>query len=179
MAEQTPDKPAEPGGDPGHPYTPRAQPDRTPEAREAERQRMVDRIRPYQWKPGQSGNPNGGRTYRARRTQILTKALVEAVESKQVTVKENGRDRTMPIAEAIVMRLIQLAINDGDPRAMKLIREMVDLEPEETPQGLVTPETVAEIVAEVLGEGGAEAAAEIERRVREAASGSRVTIRYE
>jgi hypothetical protein len=69
------------------------------------------------FKPGQSGNPRG----RKRRKTELND-MVEQVTTARVQVTVDGRKRTMPALEAILMLQVRKAL-EGDARASRFILE--------------------------------------------------------
>lgn len=62
---------------------------------------------------GKSANPKG----RPRGAKGLAASL-QKIFDKQITVKESGQAKKIPLAEAVGMRLVEKALQ-GDPRAIK------------------------------------------------------------
>lgn len=71
---------------------------------------MVEHLKPYQWKPGQSGNPNGPK--RRRKLATILRELMEAQTS-------DGRN----VGDAFVAAIVEHAVRDGNPA---LIKEILD-----------------------------------------------------
>lgn len=79
-----------------------------------------------QFKPGQSGNPNGRPKGNKNASTLLLEALAE-----KVTIRENGTVRTITKAEAAVKQMVNGAAK-GDSKAMnKLMPLMLALEEQE------------------------------------------------
>lgn len=77
-------------------------------------------LKPYQWKQGQSGNPNG----RPKKTMALTNALKEYSELKDETGKT--------YREKLTEKLYSMALEEGDIIALKYIYDRVEGKPKET-----------------------------------------------
>ena len=67
----------------------------------------------HRFKPGRSGNPRG----RPRGARGF-KADVEATLSARISVNEQGRSRRISVQEAVLKRLVQKGLGDGDIRAL-------------------------------------------------------------
>jgi len=74
---------------------------------ESQQPSQADRIRPYQWKPGQSGNPNG-----RPKGESLTAKLRRVLETEH-----NGR----AIADLIAERIVKEALSGKFPFAKELL----------------------------------------------------------
>jgi Family of unknown function (DUF5681) len=72
------------------------------------------------WKPGQSGNPKG------RLKGVKTMTTFHEVLSQKIEISENGKSRKVSVREAIVRRIISLALK-GD---FKAILQVFSKEPE-------------------------------------------------
>ena len=103
----------------------------------------------HRFTPGQSGNPRGrpkGATSRApaqppdRLTQIV---LDEA--SRQISVRDGDRTVTVSMAQAIIRRLFVDAAK-GDPRAQRLVTEMLTISEDEAPRTAEQPRRTFKIV---------------------------------
>jgi len=68
-----------------------------------------------QWKPGQSGNPNG----RPKKIKDFDK-LIDIELSKELRITEGGHQVTLTKREVIIKTLINDALK-GDLRAMKMV----------------------------------------------------------
>tara|TARA_R110002072_G_scaffold233813_1_gene391476 strand:- start:2518 stop:2916 length:399 start_codon:yes stop_codon:yes gene_type:complete len=68
-----------------------------------------------QWKPGQSGNPNG----RPKKTKDFNK-LLDIELSKEVSITEGGRKIVLSKREILLKSLVNDALK-GDLRAMKMV----------------------------------------------------------
>lgn len=73
-----------------------------------------------QFKPGQSGNPNG----RPKGAKGMNTILKEALNRK-VVYRSNGAEKKITTKEAITLRLVSKAI-DGDHNAIKLVMSKDD-----------------------------------------------------
>jgi hypothetical protein len=72
------------------------------------------------WKPGQSGNPKG----RPKASKNLKTIMLERLVQK-IPVQERGKLRQVSVFEAIVMRMVNLALK-GDQKAITFIMSMED-----------------------------------------------------
>lgn len=70
------------------------------------------------FKKGRSGNPKG----RPKKPDDIYTHLQRVLKRK---VKPNGADRKMPISEALIRKLRELALS-GDKRALALQRKIID-----------------------------------------------------
>ncbi len=68
-----------------------------------------------QFKPGQSGNPRG-----RKRRKVALNNIVEDVATARVQVTVDGRVRTMPALEAILMLEVRKALR-GDGKASRFV----------------------------------------------------------
>ena len=68
-----------------------------------------------QWKPGQSGNPNG----RPRKIKDFEK-LLDIELSKEITITEGGKQISISKREVLLKSLVNDALK-GDLRAMKMV----------------------------------------------------------
>lgn len=77
------------------------------------------------WRPGESGNPAG----RPRRTTLPSApAALERALKGRVTVQTGGRIRRLPVAEAVIERLIDLAIAGDTAARRDLLKAQAELE---------------------------------------------------
>src|SRR5262245_46659352 len=65
------------------------------------------------FKPGQSGHPGGRKT-----GQRNLKSIALDILDTEIEVAENGRVTKRSIAEALLLRLVQAGLKDGDIRAI-------------------------------------------------------------
>jgi hypothetical protein len=79
-----------------------------------------------QFKPGQSGNPNG----RPKGVRNLA-TNVKRVLSRQITVMERGRKTSMSAAEAILHKYLELAIKGNVKAGAFLLNLLEQLQPGE------------------------------------------------
>lgn len=106
-----------------------------------------------QFKPGQSGNPRG----RPRGQQNLSTMLKEALNEK-VTLREGDRKRKVPKALAILLRILNSALQ-GEPKAtaayLQFVRGegLLQEEPERKSPGLLEIDD-QRIIAEFLDRQG-------------------------
>ena len=70
-----------------------------------------------QFKPGTSGNPKG----RPKQSKSLKSIIQDALTSK-VTVRENGRVRSVSKIEAVVLSHVERALKGDDKAAVAVIR---------------------------------------------------------
>jgi hypothetical protein len=68
----------------------------------------------HRFKPGQSGNP-GGRPKGARSFNSLLEEQLNAT----VSVNVGGKKRKISVLEALLKRLVQKGLSDGDARAIE------------------------------------------------------------
>lgn len=87
----------------------------------------ADRIRPYQWKPGQTGNPNGRPTLtkeqRAMRALTLTsyREVIElALTGNLEELKAFAQDPDTPVIQVGVATAILRAIKNGDAGVLEM-----------------------------------------------------------
>jgi hypothetical protein len=73
--------------------------------------------REHQWKPGQSGNPNG-----RRKGARSIKEIIDAALRARVKAKIDGKHRTVSKLELIAMAQVNKAAA-GDPKATKLVMD--------------------------------------------------------
>jgi len=73
--------------------------------------------RSYQFKPGQSGNPKG----RPPKSQDIQKIITDTLFSP-MTIRENGRSRTLPKLEVFMMLTMKAALNGDAAAAHRLLR---------------------------------------------------------
>lgn len=72
-----------------------------------------------QFKKGQSGNPNG----RLKRSPVEDlRPLLDSILAEPVTVRENGRTRTMTTLESMLQIQMANALNGSKPAVRALIR---------------------------------------------------------
>jgi Family of unknown function (DUF5681) len=80
------------------------------------------------FKRGQSGNPKG-----RPKGKRAVESAIDKVLSQTVKMKVDGRQKRVPVPEAVLMRLVQQALT-GNPRAgldvLKLVRASEDARPE-------------------------------------------------
>ena len=69
--------------------------------------------REHRFAPGRSGNPRG----RPRGSRGF-KADVEAALTARISVNEQGRSRRISVQEAVLKRLVQKGLGEGDIRAL-------------------------------------------------------------
>ena len=81
------------------------------------------------FKPGQSGNPKG----RRKGSRNLKTYLREELETK-VTIKKDGRERTMPKVQLIALQLVNTALK-GEPKSIEFLLKLVDLMSPAEPEG--------------------------------------------
>ena len=96
----------------------------SPEIKQTSRRKSkrgdASRIKPWQWKPGQSGNPGG------RPKGIVSAALLEQLLRK---APKGGKSELQAIVEAIVA-----TAKKGNAKAFCAIRDTVDGPPKPDPQ---------------------------------------------
>jgi len=97
--------------------------------------------RESQFKPGQSGNPNG----RSKKPRSIRERFVRELERK-VSVREGDRVRKVKKIDLWVRRVIADAIK-GDHRASLLVRQMISANDEEI-AAAVASEAIEELSAE-------------------------------
>ena len=104
-----------------------------------------------QFKKGRSGNPRG----RPRGTKNLSTILTDTLYS-QISIRERGRVRKVPMIEAILMRLRKDAL-EGDAKAIDRILRLMQLQaamvPEDRKSHAPTYDPAADraILAELAG----------------------------
>lgn len=74
-----------------------------------------------QFKPGQSGNPAG----RPKKKKKSDTEILDAALNKVVTVKRSGAEVRMTAKEAMLERLVSMALG-GDLRAIKLVDSLME-----------------------------------------------------
>ena len=74
-----------------------------------------------QFKPGQSGNPNG-----RPRAKKDVRSILHEVAFKRTTIAEQGKRRRVTLIEAHFMKLIQEALR-GDPKASNQFNRLLPL----------------------------------------------------
>jgi len=87
----------------------------------ADKQRRNSHLKPYDWKPGQSGNPKG----RPPKKQCLTSLLKEALE-KQVPKDKKKRTWGEVLTEQLLVKAAK-----GDMVAQRLIWEYTEGKPKQ------------------------------------------------
>jgi Family of unknown function (DUF5681) len=105
-----------------------------------------------QFKPGESGNPNG----RPKQKKSLP-ALLKEILFRRVSINENGKRRKVPYIEALVIKVAHMSVN-GDPRARRDLLELIrrhpgavkHLEPIRMIDDSMSPEEAAKAYAETL-----------------------------
>ena len=103
----------------------------------------------HRFTPGESGNPRGrpkGATSRtpAQPPDRLTKIVLDEA-SRQISVRDGDRTVTVSMAQAIIRRLFVDAAK-GDPRAQRLVTEMLPISEDEAPRTPEQPRRTFEIV---------------------------------
>lgn len=78
--------------------------------------------REHRFAPGRSGNPRG----RPRGSRGF-KADVEAALSARISVNEQGRSRRISVQEAVLKRLVQKGLAEGDIRALARLLALAQL----------------------------------------------------
>ena len=73
--------------------------------------------RSTQFKPGQSGNP-GGRKKGSRNLKTIYRTILES----EIVLTENGRPRTVPVIEGLVLRQVQ----EGLRGQLRAIESLID-----------------------------------------------------
>jgi hypothetical protein len=92
-----------------------------------------------QFKPGQSGNPKGGRKCSQSIRTLMTEALNEPI-----LITEGGIQRRITKREALCKSMVTRAIN-GDSRHLKLVTKFMEqdeLPPDSNTEGRITIEFV-------------------------------------
>lgn len=73
-----------------------------------------------QFKPGQSGNPKG-----RQKGSLNVATLMQQLMAERVTVVEKNQERTMPMIEVVLRRVVNKAAT-GDLKAIPLVLALVE-----------------------------------------------------
>ncbi len=77
-----------------------------------------------QWKPGQSGNPKGGKS--SRKHLALLECLADQLNTS-VPIKAGGKSKTMPMSEALAITLIRELITAHIKTKLEGVRVLAKL----------------------------------------------------
>lgn len=117
------------------------------------------------WKTGQSGNSKG----RPKGARSLTKMVEDLLLYKKVPVKEGDRRQVIPVAEAILYKAVQQALQ-GDHRARDTVLRL--LQSTERDDATIDDGAVNERDDEIVRESIRRLAIEIESKKLERQEGS-------
>lgn len=95
----------------------------------------------YQYKPGQSGNPNG----RPKRSRNMLTIVEEELE-KTVKVTENGQSQTFTKRETLAKRIVNDA-NNGKAHAIRILLSIIGNDPEPLQDSFITQADQENLVA--------------------------------
>jgi hypothetical protein len=87
-----------------------------------------------QFKPGQSGNPKG-----RKKGSLNVATMMQKLMTELVTVVEKGQERTMPMIEVVLRRVVNKAAT-GDLKAIPLVLAMVEQGLDDTEEEAISPE---------------------------------------
>lgn len=87
----------------------------------------IEKIKKYQWKPGQSGNPLG-RPKGSRNISTILKEILDYEISARDPI--SGEKITVPISTIVNARLVRKAM-DGDNKAIREIYDRIEGRPKQ------------------------------------------------